>query len=163
MLKTHNSSMSCISGWDILHEPTYVARVLQGGHFHIWQCPHTRAMWAAAGPAAAICLGCLEIWEPNPCHNSSQGSRLPPSCTNGPSEPRQQMTQKQGESAATPKQCGHPAEELMFIFILSQPCQHENKQYLFRVSSKHLLSQTNEFFFLIAKENNQKYKILSLL
>lgn len=100
-----------------------------------------------AGPAAAICLGCLEIWEPNPCHNSSQGSRLPPSCTNGQSEARQQMTQKQGGPAATPKQCGHPAEKLMCIFILSQPCQHENKQYLFRVSSKHLLSQTNEIFF----------------
>lgn len=79
--------------------------------------------------------------------------------TNGQSAARQQMTQEQRswQIHQLEEQSAQPAKELTCILIPSWHCQHGNKWHFFRVSSKHLLSQTNDFF-LIANENNFKKK-----
>lgn len=69
--------------------------------------------------------------------------------TNGQSAARQQMTQKEGswQICQLEKQSAQPAKEITCLLIPSWHCQHRNKWHFFRVSSKHLLSQTNDFFF----------------
>ena len=98
------------------------------------------AAWTPGNPTSAV--------------TQAKAPHIQQAWTNGQSVARQQMTQKQGNRQLhqLEKQCAHPAKELTCILIPSRPRQHRNKRYLFRVSSKHLLSQTNDFF-LIANEN----------
>lgn len=68
----------------------------------IQQTSRTHTAWAVTGPAAAICLGCVDTWEPNQCCNSSQGTTYPASLDKWPKCSKAADDTKAGESAATP-------------------------------------------------------------
>jgi len=66
------------------------------------QSSHTHAARGVPGPAAAICLGCLETWEPSQCCNPSQGTAHPASPDKWPKHSKAAHDTKAGESAAMP-------------------------------------------------------------
>lgn len=98
--------------------------------------------------AAAICLGCLNTWEPTSSVTPVKAPHIQKGWTNGQRAASQQMTQKQRswQIHQTEKQSAQPTTEITCILIPSWHSQHGNKWHFFRVNSKHLLSQTNDFF-----------------
>lgn len=62
----------------------------------------THAAWAVTGPAAVICLGCLDTWELNQCCNSSQRTTYPASLDKLLKCSKAANDTKARESAATP-------------------------------------------------------------
>lgn len=98
--------------------------------------------------AAEICLGCLNTWEATTAVTPAKAPHIQKAWTNGQSAARQQMTQKQRswQIHQLEKPSAQSTEEIMCTLIPSWHCQHRNKWHFFRVSSKHLLSQTNDFF-----------------
>lgn len=141
ILETHRSSTPVFQG------NACTACAPWSGHFHN----------TAELPRSSRNLsGLPEHLRSNHCCNSSQGTTYPEILDKWPKCSKAANWDKSREAARhqLEKPSAQSTEEIMCTLIPSWHCQHRNKWHFFRVSSKHLLSQTNDF--LIATENNLK-------